>query len=341
MYYHEPCDDFHYLLAQVFFPHNDLPSFPQLNGNDFGFVDQWSDWAITHPTPAQWNAATNVCTNNDPTCEAWVQAAVVEVQRQKAAYQQTLDDLQFGPIVDLITSMAPSDLNEAIWKPSMFSILPNKYPDSCGFGFFYAALTGWSQWQPYWPFETYDFYRYIDENCDPFAFCDHNCTITTVEIGQGLFDSHAVNENMYQVPNMACSDSISINDSYFQKSNVNPPTQLVEQYYRCTPLTKDAASNAIGIASGWVGTATPIGTIFLSVVFFLFFWSKKALPVPLSKAEEEDFRRRVRDILVEQTGLETKQDLNEKVCTHDACTHTSKTHTRRKKQLTNLAIYDD
>ena len=84
-----------------------------------------------------------------------------------------------------------------------------------------------------------------------FDFCDNECVVVAINFYPDLsIDDHSIDEYHTQVPNMHCSDVITIPPEAFDRVANNPPTSLIESYYKCVQKPGGALITAIGIAAG-------------------------------------------------------------------------------------------
>ena len=83
-----------------------------------------------------------------------------------------------------------------------------------------------------------------------------------------MFDSYstAVNEDYHQIVNGSCKDTFSMNETAWQNTYNNPPTVLVQDYYKCKYTLQNSVINAIGVGSGTAAALIPAAIIIWIII---------------------------------------------------------------------------
>ena len=84
-----------------------------------------------------------------------------------------------------------------------------------------------------------------------FDFCNNDCVVVAINFYPDLnINDQGIDEYHTQVTNMHCSDMITIPHASYDRVATNPPTSLIEAYYKCVQKPGGALITAIGIAAG-------------------------------------------------------------------------------------------
>lgn len=89
-------------------------------------------------------------------------------------------------------------------------------------------------------YEAYNF------DTNDFSFCDDNCSL--ISLNSYDFLNQAMSPYFYNLNNGHCRDSTD--KESFDSLGATPPTDLVEEYYRCRSTKTSAFFNSVGIANG-------------------------------------------------------------------------------------------
>ena len=232
-----------------------------------------------------------------PFTQEWIANRAAYLLWSEALWYSWALDHQIGPLIDLVSKYSPRDLNDdKIWLASDYGFV-HMLNETC----------------PVWTW-TGTFIDEIRSAADPFAFCDHSCTVMSVQIGNGVQNTYAINSNMLQMPWLACNDTFNLNASSFDHLKSTPPTELVEQYYRCIPFASDAMTSAIGIASGWVATVAPLAGLFFSGILFACLKARNDLPaVGLETVRQQVLVGKVKSAAVLEIQAELGKHISKEV----------------------------
>ena len=197
-------------------------------------------------------------------------------------YETFLFGKQIGPLIDMATKYSASELNEIIYNSSMPSVGPLRMEN-------YQGTECDSSFQGY--------YDSLYKNYDSFSFCE-DCTIMTTVNEGGYLDGFTMNSFLRQEPFMSCNDTFTVSDDVLSLLKEKPPVQLIEQYLRCSPKPIDAAFNAIGIATGWVGLLLPfLLVVALSVISCYYSRVVGELPPTDQDLKEADLENKIEGII--------------------------------------------
>ena len=120
-----------------------------------------------------------------------------------------------------------------------------------------------------------------------YQFCGHGCLGL---VAVNFFDTYstAVNGDYHQVQNGSCRNTFSLNESgrllqpslwsclsssepasnsvptAWERLYASPPTQLVQDYFKCKNKFQDNVINAIGVGSGTAGAIIPVGIFIIA-----------------------------------------------------------------------------
>lgn len=159
--------------------------------------------------------------------------------------------------LDIITSIAPTEISYAAFNASFYSATPGLY---------------------------------IPENMKAiekaFEFCN-NCSIATLNMYDN-FNTY-ITPFFYSLENGHCTDSVTSNQ--FNEIIKHTPEALVENYYECYNNEFTATFDSIGIAAGNVGLMLPFIVLALLPIIFLYLKSIGYTPprVEYKKSEIEDY----------------------------------------------------
>jgi hypothetical protein len=83
----------------------------------------------------------------------------------------------------------------------------------------------------------------------------------------------AINGDYHQLVNGSCFDSYSLSDAAWTNAYANPPTQLIQDYFKCHYGVQDTIITALGVGSGTANAFIPV-----MIILFMFFIHKLGLP---------------------------------------------------------------
>jgi hypothetical protein len=113
-------------------------------------------------------------------------------------------------------------------------------------------------------FDAYNIISYTDGTYSwDFGFCDYKCSLISLNSYDGL--NKAMSPYFYNLDEGHCKDST--NKESFDSLGETPPTNLVEEYYRCKSTKTSAFFNSVGIANGNMLFFAPWICLFLLLPF--------------------------------------------------------------------------
>jgi len=130
-----------------------------------------------------------------------------------------------------------------------------------------------------------------DENSTSYEFCD-GCKL----LGVNIWDEDTyMSPNFLSVSPTHCVDTFSLTEENRERLGLNPPTRLVEPYYRCRMFPNGAFMSSIGIAAGNLGAFGPLAILILVMpLVYIYFALNDAEPpsqkydlVKIMKAQRE------------------------------------------------------
>ena len=149
--------------------------------------------------------------------------------------------------------------------------------------------------------------RYYDAY-NAFSFCKE-CTVMVTATTTGYLETYAMNSYFRQEPYLSCNDTFTINEDELLSLKLNPPTALIEQYIKCSTKPLDAAFNAIGIATGWVGLLLPmVLVVVLSCVSCYYSRVIGALPPTDEEIKEADLESKLSSIIERCESVKKEAD---------------------------------